>query len=146
MKAWVNELINEKTELQVAPLIDVVFLLLIYFMVSASLKKTEADLSWALPGVVAQTQELNIPDEQVIEVTATGAILLNGRAYTDPGKADMDALQHTLERYRAASQLVNVPASIAIAADDDSVHERVVDVLNACAGAGIKNISFGSAE
>lgn len=146
MKAWLNELINEKAELQIAPLIDVVFLLLIYFMVSASLKKSEADLTLALPGAVAQTQPLNIPDEQVIEVDADGTILLNGRAYTDPAKADLDDLEYTLERYRAASRLVNVPASITIAADDDSVHERVVDVLNACAGAGIKNISFGSAE
>ena len=47
MKAWVNELINEKNELQIAPLIDVVFLLLIYFMVSARLKRPEADLTLA---------------------------------------------------------------------------------------------------
>ena len=35
---------------------------------------------------------------------------------------------------------------ITVAADDDSVHERVVDVLNACAGAGIKNVTFGTVE
>ncbi|MGE4489772.1 MAG: ExbD/TolR family protein [Kiritimatiellales bacterium] len=146
MKAWLSELINEKTELQIAPLIDVVFLLLIYFMVSASLKKSEADLSLALPGAVAQAQEINMPDEQIIEVHADGAILMNGRAYTDPDKADLAELEYTLLRYREASRLVNVPAAITITADDDSVHERVVDVLNACAGAGIKNITFGAAE
>jgi biopolymer transport protein ExbD len=146
MKVWLNELINEPAELQIAPLIDVVFLLLIYFMVSASLKKSEADLTLALPGAVSQTQEMNIPDEQVIEVNADGAIILNGRIYADRAKNDLDALEYTLERYRAASQLVNVPASITIAAHDDSLHEQVVDVLNACAGAGIKNISFGSAD
>ena len=37
MKAWVDELMREKVGLQIAPLIDVVFLLLIYFMVSAQL-------------------------------------------------------------------------------------------------------------
>ena len=38
MKTWVKELLNEKNGLQIAPLIDVVFLLLIYFMVSSRLK------------------------------------------------------------------------------------------------------------
>ena len=38
-----------KLELQIAPLIDVVFLLLIYFMVTASLIKKEGDISFLLP-------------------------------------------------------------------------------------------------
>jgi len=150
MKAWLDELINEKTELQIAPLIDVVFLLLIYFMVSSSLKRSEADLSLTLPGAVQQTQEIQMPDEQIIEVLAggkagaVGSILLNGREY----KSDEDllALEHTLGRYRQASLLAKTKAMITIAAEDDSVHERVIDVLNACAGAGIKNVTFGSTE
>ncbi|MBT8046067.1 MAG: biopolymer transporter ExbD, partial [Pontiella sp.] len=77
MKAWINELTNEKTELQIAPLIDVVFLLLIYFMVSARLKRPEADLTLALPGVVSVSTQLEMPDEQIIEVLADGRIVLN---------------------------------------------------------------------
>jgi len=146
MKAWLDELINEKAELQIAPLIDVVFLLLIYFMVSSSLKRSEADLSMNLPSAVAQSQELKMPDEQIIEVLGSGAIVLNDREYTDPAKGDLLELEHTLTRYREASALMNVPAMITIAAGDDSRHERVIDVLNACAGAGIKNVTFGSAE
>ena len=41
-----DDMMNKKAELQIAPLIDVVFLLLIYFMVTASLIKKEADLSF----------------------------------------------------------------------------------------------------
>jgi biopolymer transport protein ExbD len=146
MKAWLDELINEKTELQIAPLIDVVFLLLIYFMVSSSLKRSEADLSMSLPSAVTQTQELKMPDEQIVEVLANGSILLNDREYRDPAKADLADLEQTLVRYREASALMNVPAMITIAAEDDSRHERVIDVLNACAGAGIKSVTFGGAE
>jgi biopolymer transport protein ExbD len=146
MKAWVDELINEKVGLQIAPLIDCVFLLLIYFMVSSSLRKSEADLSLALPGAVAQAQALAIPDEQIIEVHSDGAIVLNGRAYADPSKTDLKDLEYTLLRYREASRLANVPPAITIAADDEAVHERVIDVLNACAGANIKTITFGSAN
>lgn len=146
MKAWVDELINEKVGLQIAPLIDCVFLLLIYFMVSSSLRKSEADLSLALPGAVAQAQALAIPDEQIIEVHSDGAIVLNGRAYADPSKTDLKDLEYTLLRYQEASRLANVPPAITIAADDEAVHERVIDVLNACAGANIKTITFGSAN
>lgn len=146
MKAWLDELINEKVELQIAPLIDCVFLLLIYFMVSSSLKHSEADLSMSLPSAVAQSQELKMPDEQIIEVLTDGSIVLNDRAYKDPAKADLAELENTLIRYREASVLMNVPAMITIAAEDDSRHERVIDVLNACAGAGITSVTFGSTE
>ena len=146
MKAWLDELINEKTELQIAPLIDVVFLLLIYFMVSSSLKRSEADLSLSLPSQISQAQSLKMPDEQIVEVLANGAIILNGQEFTDPKKRDLAKLEYTLTRYREASVLTGNPAMITVAADEDSVHERTIDVLNACAGAGIKNVTFGSAE
>ena len=55
-------------------------------------------------------------------------------------------LEATLRRYREASQLAKTKAMITIAAEDDAVHERVIDVLNACAGAGIKNVTFGNME
>jgi biopolymer transport protein ExbD len=143
MKIWLDEIINEKVGLQIVPLIDCVFLLLFYFMVSSSLKRTEADLSLTLPGAVAQSQAINIPDEQIIEVHRDGAIVLNGRFYTDTSKMDLRELEATLTRYNEASRLANVPPAITISADDDATHERIVDVLNTCAGAGIKTITFG---
>ena len=146
MKAWVNELINEKNELQIAPLIDVVFLLLIYFMVSARLKRPEADLTLALPGAVAQSTELQMPDEQIIEISADGTIMLNNKTYTAQDKSDLVGLEYTMLRYQQASILSKTKAMITIAADDDSVHERIIDVLNACAGAGIKNVTFGNVQ
>lgn len=146
MKVWLEEMINEKADLEIAPLIDVVFLLLIYFMVSSSLKRSEADLSMSLPSSVAQTQELKMPDEQIIEVLANGHIVLNEREYTAPDKSDLADLENTLTRYREASSLMNTPAMITIAAEEDSRHERVIDVLNACAGAEITSVTFGSAE
>ena len=146
MKAWMDELINEKVELQIAPLIDVVFLLLIYFMVSSTLKRTEADLTLALPGSVSQSNEIQMPDEQIIEIMADGTIVLNNKTYTEQDKSDLPKLEFILLRYQQASVLAKTKAMITIAADDDSVHERVVDVLNACAGAGIKHVTFGTSR
>ena len=146
MKAWVDELINEKAELQIAPLIDVVFLLLIYFMVSSRLKRPEADLNLALPGAVSVSSQMEIPDEQIIEVWSDGSIVLNNKVYASQDKSDLAGLEYTLLRYSQAAKLSKTKAVITIAADDESVHERVVDVLNACAGAGIVNVTFGSVQ
>lgn len=146
MKAWLDELINEKVELQIAPLIDVVFLLLIYFMVTSSLKRSEADLSMSLPSNVQQAEQLKMPDEQVVEVRANGTIVLNERQYKDPDKADMADLEQTLIRYREASQALQTTAMITIAAEDNALHERVIDAMNACAGAQISSVTFGSLD
>jgi biopolymer transport protein ExbD len=146
MKAWLDELINEKVGLQIAPLIDCVFLLLIYFMVSSSLKRSEADLGLSLPGQVKQSEAISMPDEQVIEVRADGVIVFNDQQFTDPSKGDLAELGQTLLRYREASLLVDAQPQITITADKNSVHGRVVDVLNACAGAGIRNVTFANVE
>jgi biopolymer transport protein ExbD len=146
MKAWVDDLINEKVELQIAPLIDCVFLLLIYFMVSSSLKRSEADLGMSLPSDLKPPTEMKMPDEQIIEVLSDGTISLNDSEYRDPTKADLAELEKTLLRYRESSTLAGVTALITVAAEDDARHERVIDVLNACAGAGVTNVTFGSSE
>ncbi len=46
---------DEQGGVPIAPMIDVVFLLLIYFMVASTLEQQEADLSFQLPGTVEQT-------------------------------------------------------------------------------------------
>ena len=55
-------------------------------------------------------------------------------------------LKNILIRYKAASDRLGQPAAVVIDAHDDSIHERVIDVLNLCAAAKIEQISFGSAN
>ena len=144
MKAWVDELMREKVGLQIAPLIDVVFLLLIYFMVSAQLKRPEADLGLSLPGEVTVTTQVVMPDEQIIVVDARGQIRLNNQIFSVNDITQLAQLKNILIRYKAASDRVSQPAAVVIDAHDDSIHERVIDVLNLCAAAKIEQISFGS--
>ena len=47
---------EEKGGVPIAPMIDVVFLLLIYFMVASTMEQQEADLSFQLPGTVEQSR------------------------------------------------------------------------------------------
>ena len=75
-----------KLELQIAPLIDVV-LLLIYFMVTASLIKKEGDISFVLPANVAQEEMVVVPVEVLIEITSDGVVELEGLRFQ---QADRD--------------------------------------------------------
>jgi len=134
----------EEPEINIASLIDLVFLLLVYFMVAASLQKSEADLSIRLPGMIAQKQSVEMPDEQIIEVKETGHVILNDQQYDSPDSAALPNLVGMLTRYRQSCRSANIPALITIMADDSTRHQRVIDVMNACAEADIKNVTFNT--
>lgn len=146
MQAVLKEMMEEKVGLQIAPLIDVVFLLLIYFMVTSTLKPTEADLGITLPGTLVQSKSVVMPDEQIIEVTADGKVYLNAKDYGEGGSKQLHELTRTLMRYRDAALAAKTKALVTIQAEDNTFHERTIDVMNACKGAGIKHISFGMGD
>jgi len=129
-------------ELEIASLIDMVFLLLIYFMVTASLVKSEGDLGIKLPGMVQQAVAVDMPDEQIIEIREDSRVFLNGRVFGEADEQELPDLVSTLQRYRLASEASKNRALITIWAADDVKHQRVIDVMNSCADAGIEDITF----
>ena len=141
-----EEMQNADEGLQIGPLIDVVFLLLIYFIATSSLKRPEGDLGIRLPGSVSQTTQLNMPDEQIIEITPEGVVNLNNRLFNDPEGNDMAELVDMLRRYKAASEAAGTKAMVTIQADNDTRHQRVIDVMSACGQAGIIHMSVGMGE
>lgn len=131
-----------KAEVDMTPMIDCVFLLLVFFMVSTTFNKQEADISFALPGTAAQSEAVDIPDEQIVQITAAGNVFLNDLEYDAPGNADMPELVKTLILFRQTAEANKVPAMITIAPEDTVKQQRVVDVLNACTAAKIANVTF----
>ncbi|MBU4198671.1 MAG: biopolymer transporter ExbD [Kiritimatiellae bacterium] len=123
------------------PMIDAVFLLLIFFMITTTLGRKESDLGITLPGMMDQGSALEMPDEQIIEVQARGEVVLNGKLFE--GK-EMPELVKTLTRYRLSSEAANNRPMITVQAEDGTSYDRVIDVLNACAGASITNVTFGA--
>lgn len=130
----------------IAPMIDVVFLLLIYFMVSATLQRQEADISFGLPGTVEQADPLDLPDEQIIEIRADGQILVNEFSYGSAAEKRLTDLAVMLTRYGQSSRANRSDASVTIAPDDSVPHQWVVRVMDACASAGIDAIAFAMEE
>jgi biopolymer transport protein ExbD len=131
-----------RATVDMTPMIDCVFLLLIFFMVSSTFNRKEADISFALPGTAAQAEAVEIPDEQIIQITAAGNVFLNDLEYDAPSNSDMPELVKTLILFRQTAEANKVPAMITIAPEDTVKQQRVVDVLNACTDAKIANVTF----
>ncbi len=129
-------------EFPMSPLIDVVFLLLVYFMVTTAFVRSEADLGIQLPGRVQQPVKLDLPDMQIIEIDGEGRAILNDRVFDEEGEQNRPELTRTLVRFREASQDLKTPAMITIQAADEAPHQAVVEILDACAAADITSVSF----
>ncbi len=132
---------DEKVSLQIAPLIDVVFLLLVYFMVTASLVKKEADIAFMLPAQVSQSEPISLPIEVIINIEPGGDVVVEGMLFSRADR-ELMGLASQLLQLRAAAQSSGSPLVITIAPKDAVMHHRIVEVMNACAMADVKNISF----
>ena len=93
---------NVVMKIDMTPMIDCTFLLLVFFMVSSTLHRQEADISFALPGVAEQSESVEIPDEQVIEIRSDGAVVLNDLQYDAPGSTELPELIEMLQRCEKA--------------------------------------------
>lgn len=132
---------DEKVQLQIAPLIDVVFLLLIYFMVTSSLVKKEADIGFMLPASFTQTDPIDLPIEVLIEVNADGDVLVEGMIFNRNDR-ELNTLIQRLIEFREAADNSGSELVVTISPDDAVLHGRIVDVMSACALAKVKNTSF----
>jgi biopolymer transport protein ExbD len=124
----------EPAGMQLAPMIDIVFLLLIFFIVTWQFSRSETELNVAVP-TAEEGSELNRPKgEIIINVLPDGTIRVEG--------ATVD-LHQLLEKLAAiAKQFKNQP--VRIRGDGNVAYQRIVEVIDTCQKAGIWNISFAT--
>jgi biopolymer transport protein ExbD len=127
-------------------MIDMVFLLLVFFMVTARPVKQESDIGLGLPGTVEAEEAVELPDEQRIRIEDDGRIVLNDSTFGEPGDEKLDALVATLKRFKEAADANKSEALITLDAADGTNHQRIVDVLNACARADITGVTFADSS
>jgi len=123
-------------EFSMAPLIDVVFQMLIFFMVATTYNRQERDLSIELPFAESSQAPTNAPEEIVIDVARDGHVSIGGRA------VERDALVATLAE--SSQQRAEIP--VTVRGDRLVHHEDVVAVLDACGLAGLSNVSVGTLD
>ncbi len=122
-------------EFQMTPMIDVVFLLLIFFICTTQFPEFEGKFDVRLPDpgpAPRSAAAKRLPTEVVVRVHRDGRLTVNGQPKTEPQLARM------LARLTAAAPRL----AVVIAGDRDALHQYVVLALNACYQAGVTNISF----
>ena len=133
---------HPQIELQIAPMIDVCFLLLFFYIMTSKPIKPEADMSMSLPGTVSQEASVDMPDEQRILVQANGQVVINELPVDNPQSTELPMLYSTLKRFKQSADANKSEAMITVDAEDGCRHQRIVDVLNICAQAGITGVTF----
>lgn len=123
-------------------MIDMVFLLLVFFMVTAKPIKQESDISLGLPGTVAAEEAVDLPDEQRIRIEDDGSIVLNDSVLAPAADTNLKELVSILQRFKESSEANKSEALVTLDAADGTNHQRIVDVLNACARADITGVTF----
>ena len=99
--AVVNKVLQSEDKVDITPMIDVVFLLLIYFMFLPL--QQEADIGIKLPSQTPPSDNIELPSEHIIEIFPNGLILLNGAPMDSSDDRVMARLATTLTRLRMSS-------------------------------------------
>jgi len=133
---------QQLVEMQMGPMIDMVFLLLVFFMVTAKPVKQESDISLGLPGTVSAEETVELPDEQRIRIEDDGSIVLNDSVIGPPADSALSTLVATLKRFKESADANKADALVTLDAADGTNQQRIVDVLNACAKADISGVTF----
>ncbi len=134
MRRSVARLGAEEPIIFMAPMIDIVFLLLIFFLTTSVFARLEHELGITVPTADEAQPPQRTPGEIIINLTADGEIIVNQRHLT------IQELRNLLIRI---GQLYK-DQSVIIRGDRDALLGRAIAILDACAKAGIWNVSFAA--
>lgn len=132
---------EESVEVNLTPLIDVVFLLLIFFMVSTTFDR-HAKMKVSLPEASAsfeQTQEKSL----VLTVDAKGNYYINDRQVIN---TTLDTLKQALTKVLGKTSGDIKNQSIILRADGNTPHQSVVRAMDAVSQIGITRLSIATVE
>jgi biopolymer transport protein ExbD len=119
---------------QIAPMIDIVFLLLCFFVTSQIFAQWETEIDITLPTAKSGVTPQRLPGEIIVNILDTGETIVNGQTLDEPALAAMFK--------RLAELFPGQP--VLIRADKATRYEQVIGVLDLCRQADIWNISFAT--
>lgn len=126
---------HEELEMNLVPLIDVLLVIIIFLVVSATFSRT-SELQINLP-----TAEANSPQDKplvvTVEVDATGRYMVNGRAIEG---ADVAGIVSALTKAAGEGK----EPTIVINADAKTTHQSVINVMEAARQANYTHITFAT--
>ena len=114
--------------IDLTPIIDMVFLLLIFFLVATTFHQTEREMKIALPFAKSTEPITTLLQELVVNIDHDGRIVVGGRT------VETDQLRSMVAEAVAA----NPEQKVTIRGDRETAYANVVTVLDICKGAGIQ--------
>ena len=129
---------------QIAPMIDVVFVIMLFFMVLAGDRQVETEIPMTLPSEETNTDSNQTPMEEQVAVDVDGEIAHNDEPVT------LEELKRNFARLAAQAKAEGgaepTPIVVTIAAEPDTPWEKVTNVMNAMSFARIGNVTFSISE
>lgn len=129
-----NSYVREIPGINLIPLLDILFVILSFFMAMFLHFNFESALDISVPHSAQSSEMAGTSQEIIVNIDRDGDVVVGQK------KLKLDELVTLLRR---ASEL-SAKQPVVIRADQKTYHERVVSVLDACARAGIWNISFAT--
>jgi biopolymer transport protein ExbD len=129
---------------QIAPMIDVVFVIMLFFMVLAGDRQVETELKMTLPSTESREEQETTPMEEQISITMDGEIAHNDEPVTR--KELRNNFSRLAQQAKAEGGATPTPIVVTIAPEPDTPWEKVTDVMNEMSAAGIANVTFSVAE
>jgi biopolymer transport protein ExbD len=124
----------EPAAFQMAPMIDIVFLLLTFFISTWQWSRNETELDVSVPTTAEGADPIRVQGEKIINVLADGSVIVD--------KTPLSQEQLFMIMKELASLYKNQP--IRLRADAKTEYQHVINVISTCTKAGIWNISFAT--
>ena len=123
---------------QIAPMVDVVFVLMLFFMASAGVQVVEKELSMNLPSGVGKASD--VPSTPfIVDISGDGLVSANDFTY---GNKDDKNLQALRDKLKSDIDQFGDKDPVIVRPSPETTHERIMDVLNAAAAAHVSKLTF----
>jgi len=122
--------------IQLAPLVDVLLLLLIFFLLTWNAARTENELDVKVPKASAAKEKSAPIGDVIVNVKADGNVVVNRRTLTG---SDLQELLKNMVQ-------LNPEQAVVIRGDESGAYKNIVEVLNICTEAGVTNVAFATAR
>jgi biopolymer transport protein ExbD len=122
--------------IQLAPLVDVLLLLLIFFLMTWNAARNENELDVKVPKASAAKEKAAPIGDVVVNVKSDGNVIVNRRTLS--GNELSELLKNLVQ--------LNAEQAVVIRGDEGGAYKNIVSVLNICSEAGVTNVAFATAK
>ncbi|MBR4603546.1 MAG: biopolymer transporter ExbD [Kiritimatiellae bacterium] len=122
--------------LALTSMLDVIFLLLCFFVTSSVFSQWESEITIQLPSAKSSEEPDRLPGEIIANIARDGTVRVNG---TEISLTELGAKLAKIAKFYPGQAVI-------IRADKETSYESLVEVIDVCRGAGVWNFSLATAN